>query len=208
MSPDGAAGSAHDTTSRPRPERRPGRLRPCAADDGSVLWLALPAMALLALCALLVVDLTAYLVAAGRAQAAADSAALAAVAAGDPRTGAPGSPRSVAARTARAGGATLRSCDCAAAARSVVVVVAVDVRAIAVTRFAPRTVEARARASLVPDGAGSGSAGRARLGRLAGAVRRDGYDGTDAGGASLYPTGAATTAPVYRRVATRPREGM
>lgn len=116
-----------------------------------MLWLVLPALALVALCALLVVDLTAYLVAAGRAQAAADSAALAAVAAGDPRTGAPGSPRSVAARAARAGGATLRSCDCPVGEGTVVVVVAVDVRAIAVTRFAPRTVEAHAQASLVPD---------------------------------------------------------
>lgn len=128
------------------------------AEGGSAFWVAWPTLALVALALLLAVDLAAYLVAAERAQGAADAAALAAVAASDPRArashldGPPGgSPRAVAARVARGMGAELVACDCAPGAGEVEVSVTVDVRAIAVTRFAGREVEGTARAHLVPE---------------------------------------------------------
>lgn len=123
------------------------------AQDGSVLALGWVGLAVTAVALVLVVDLTAYLVAAGRAQAAADAAALAAAAAADRRSGIVGGgpPEVVATRVARASGAELRRCDCAYGPRPVRVVVRVPVRAVAVTRFAGRTVTARARAELVRD---------------------------------------------------------
>lgn len=127
-------------------------------EDGSALWLGMPAVALVALALLLSVDLTAYLVASERARGAADAAALAAIAASDPRAAMAdpdvrmsGTPRSVAARVARGMGAELRACDCAPGRTEVEVTVVVEVRAIAVTRFAGREVEGVARAHLVPD---------------------------------------------------------
>lgn len=125
---------------------------PPAGQDGSVLTVGWVGLAVTALALVLVVDLTAYLVAAGRAQAAADAAALAAAAAADPRSGVTGThPEAAATRVARASGAQVRRCDCRRERRSVEVVVGVPVRAIAVTRFAGRTVTARARAHLVRD---------------------------------------------------------
>jgi putative Flp pilus-assembly TadE/G-like protein len=111
-------------------------------DEGSVLWLGWSGLAVCALVLLLVLDLTAYLVAAARAQTAADAAALAAVASVRPHDAAQ--------RTARANGAELLACICPRAGPAAVVV-AVDVRAVAVTRFAARRATARSRAHLVRD---------------------------------------------------------
>lgn len=121
--------------------------------DGSVLALGWAGLAVTGVALVLVLDLTAYVVAAGRAQAAADAAALAAVAAADPRAGlpAPTTPEVAAARVADASGAELRRCDCRPGTGPVEVVVGVPVRAVAVTRFAGRTVTATARARLVRD---------------------------------------------------------
>lgn len=122
-------------------------------EDGSVLTLGWVGLAVTALALVLVVDLTAYAVAAGRAQAAADAAALAAAAAADIRVG-PGSagpPEVVAARVAGRSGAELRRCRCRTGQGSVEVVVGVPVRAVAVTRFAGRTVTGTARAQMVRD---------------------------------------------------------
>lgn len=125
----------------------------CAREDGSVLTLGWVGLAVTALALVLVVDLTAYEVAAGRAQAAADAAALAAAAAADHRAGldTSGPPEVVAARVAERSGAELRRCRCRAGPGPVEVVVGVPVRAVAVTRFAGRTVTARARARMVRD---------------------------------------------------------
>lgn len=124
---------------------------PRASEEGSVLTLGWVGLAVTGLALVLVVDLTAYAVAAGRAQAAADAAALAAVAAADPRAGSTTTvePSVAAARAAEASGGELRRCDCRRGAGPVEVLVGVPVRAVAVTRFAGRTVTARARARLV-----------------------------------------------------------
>jgi uncharacterized membrane protein len=126
-------------------------IRPSDPEDGSVLWLAWPGLALVGVVLVLVVDLAAYTVAAGRAQGAADAAALAAVSATHPMGSLGGSPRSHARRLARANGATLRGCVCQPGSESVTVTVGVPVRAIAVTRFAARTAVASAEAQLVPE---------------------------------------------------------
>lgn len=125
----------------------------CQREDGSVLTLGWVGLGVTALALVLVVDLTAYVVAAGRAQAAADAAALAAAAAADRRAdpGGSGPPEVVAARVAGRSGAELRRCRCRPGRRSVEVVVGVPVRAVAVTRFAGRTVTATARARMVRD---------------------------------------------------------
>lgn len=115
-----------------------------------VMTLGGTALAAVALCLVLVVDLTAYLVAGARAQTAADAAALAAVVRSDVRGGVVGDPRAAARTVARRNGAELRRCDCSRGVGTVEVTVVVPVRAIAVTRFAARTIEARARAHLVP----------------------------------------------------------
>jgi hypothetical protein len=122
-----------------------------APEDGSVLWLGWPGLALVAVALLLITDLAAYVIAAERAQGAADAAALAAVAVSDPRGGIGGPPRSVAARVARAAGTDILDCVCPDGAEEVEVRVSAQVRAIAVTRFAGGEVEAVARARLVPD---------------------------------------------------------
>lgn len=115
-----------------------------------VTTLAWSALAAAALCLVLVADLTAYLVAGARAQTAADAAALAAVVRSDIRGGVSGSPSRAAETVARANGARVRRCRCALGTTVVEVTVAVPVAAIAITRFASRTVEATARAHLVP----------------------------------------------------------
>lgn len=122
-------------------------------EDGSVLALGWVGLAATALALVLVVDLTAYLVAAGRAQAAADAAALAAAAAADPRStpSGTGPPEVVAARVAERSGGELRRCRCRRGQGPAEVVVGVPVRAVAVTRFAGRTVIATARARMVRD---------------------------------------------------------
>lgn len=125
-----------------------------AAEQGSVVWVGWPGVALVAVALLLVTDLAAYVVAAERAQGAADAAALATVAVSDPRGGIGGPPRAAAARVARASGAELLGCRCRPGTEEVEVRVVTPVRAIAVTRFAGRGVEAVARARLVPDDAG------------------------------------------------------
>lgn len=122
-------------------------------EDGSALWLGWVGLATTVLVLVLVVDLAAYLVAGARAQAAADAAALAAVAVSDPRSGLAGDPRAVAARVAAESGGGLRRCDCARRRGEVAVTVAIPVRAVAVSRFAGRTVTATSRAHLVPTAA-------------------------------------------------------
>lgn len=120
-------------------------------EDGSALTLGWTAIAACGLVLVLVLDLTAYLAAAARAQGAADAAALAAATAADPRSGATDgrTPGAAAARLARAWDVELRHCSCQHGPGSVEVTVAAAVRAVAVTRFAGRTVTATAEARLV-----------------------------------------------------------
>lgn len=120
-------------------------------EAGSALTLGWTAIAACGLVLVLVLDLTAYLAAAARAQGAADAAALAAAVAADPRSGATDgrTPQDAAARLARAWDVELRRCSCRHGPGSVEVTVAAAVRAVAVTRFAGRTVTATAEARLV-----------------------------------------------------------
>lgn len=127
-------------------------MRRLGAEDGSALVLGWTGVACTVVALLLTVDLAAYLLAGARAQAAADAAALAAVARSDARARLPGDARSAARRVADANGAALRACRCHRGAAEVEVVAAVAVRALAVTRFAGRSVTATARARLVADG--------------------------------------------------------
>lgn len=122
-------------------------------EDGSVLTMGWTAIAACGLALLLVLDLTAYLAAASRAQGAADAAALAAAVAADPRSGTldARTPEQAAARLARAWHVELRRCSCRPGPHPVEITVAAPVRAIAVTRFAGRTVTATAEARLVRD---------------------------------------------------------
>lgn len=121
-------------------------------EEGSALWLGWVGLTTVGLILVLVVDLAAYLVAGARAQGAADAAALAAVAVSDPRGGLDGDPRAVAAQVAIEAGGEMRRCVCAQRQGEVEVTVDVPVRAVAVTRFAGRTVTATSKAHLVPAG--------------------------------------------------------
>jgi uncharacterized membrane protein len=119
-----------------------------SGEEGSVvIWLGMPAVAVLGVMLVLVVDLGAYLVASERAQAAADAVALAAAppcAAGAPH---PAHSQTAARAVAEANQAELRALTCVAGDAEATV--AVTVRAVAVTRFAGRTVTATARARMV-----------------------------------------------------------
>lgn len=117
-------------------------------ESGSALWVAWPGLAFTALVLILVVDLAAYLVAVERARSAAELAALAAASAEHPDALRRDGPRAWAGRVARANGADLVACSCRRGSPDVTVTVSVDVRAVAVTRFAGRRIEATARATL------------------------------------------------------------
>lgn len=116
---------------------------------GSALWLAWPGLAFTTVMLVLIVDLAAYLVAMERARAAADLTALAAAGVTHPEIVMVGDPVHQARRVATANGAELISCACASSSGGVEVVVSVEVRAVAVNRFAGRRVQAAARAALV-----------------------------------------------------------
>lgn len=97
----------------------------------------------------LIIDLAAYLVAAERARTAADLAALAAAGLAHPEIAVAGDPLRQARRVATANGAELISCACGPSSGEIEVIVSVEVRAVAVTRFAGRRVQAGARAALI-----------------------------------------------------------
>lgn len=145
----GSGGEPHSTAI---PSRR--RLD---SEAGSVLAFGWTAVVVAVMALVVVVDVAAYLAAFQRAQTAADAAALAAVARSDPRARQPGNPRTGARRVAAANDADLVSCDCRPGTRLVTVEVAMPVHAVAVTRFAARTVVATARSRLERVEYGSGA---------------------------------------------------